>query len=220
MTRAVLWDMDGVLVDTGPLHFQTWKDALAPMGVALTPELFRATFGMNNVGVLTTLLGRAPEPELAARVGDAKELAFREAIRGQARPLPGVVTWLRRLRAQGFRQAVASSGPPENIAALIDELGLRPYFDALVSGAGHAGKPDPYVFVEAARQLGVKPAGCVVVEDAVTGVEAARRAGMGCIAVTNTNPASALGAADVVVDNLEDLPEGIFSDLLADQKRG
>jgi HAD superfamily hydrolase (TIGR01509 family) len=215
MTQAVLWDMDGVLIDTGPLHFQTWADALAPLGVVLTPELFRATFGMNNRGVLTTLLGAEPEAELMARVSDAKEAAFREAMRGLARPMPGVVSWLARLHAAGWRQAVASSGPPANIAFVVDELGIRPYFDALVSGAGHAGKPDPYVFLEAARQLEVAPRQCVVVEDAVTGVEAARRAGMRCIAVTTTNPAAALSGADNVVDTLEDLPEQAFAELLA-----
>ncbi len=215
MPRAVLWDMDGVLIDTGPLHFATWTAALTPLGVNLTPEQFRATFGMNNRGVLTTLLGAEPEAELMARVSDEKEAAFREALRGTAQPLPGVVTWLERLRAAGWRQAVASSGPPANIAAIVDELGIRPYFDALVSAAGQAGKPDPYVFLEAARQLGVPPAQCVVVEDAVTGVEAARRAGMRCIAVTNTNPREALSAADLVVDSLDDLPQDAFEALLA-----
>ncbi len=214
MTQAVLWDMDGVLIDTGALHFQTWADALTPIGVTLTPELFRATFGMNNRGVMTTLLGAEPEAELLARVSDAKEAAFRELLRGNAQPLPGVRTWLSRLQAAGFRQAVASSGPPANIAAIVDELGIRPYFDALVSGAGQAGKPDPYVFLEAARQLGAPPANCVVVEDAVTGVEAARRAGMRCLAVTTTNPPEALAGADLIVDSLADLPEDAFAALL------
>ena len=86
--------------------------------------------------------------------------------------------WLSRLQAAGFRQAVASSGPPANIAAIVDELGIRPYFDALVSGAGQAGKPDPYVFLEAARQLGVDPKLCLAFEDANLGVQAAEAAGM------------------------------------------
>ncbi len=214
MLRAVLWDMDGVLVDTGPWHFQTWAVALAPLGITLTPELFRATFGMNNHGVLTTLLGAAPDPALEVRVGDAKETAFRASIRGQARPRPGVAAWLQRLQAAGVRQAVASSAPPENIAVLVDELGIRPYFAALVSATGMPGKPDPTVFVEAARRLEAAPAECVVVEDSVAGVEAARRAGMRCVAVTNTNPAAALSAADLVVDSLADLAEDAFHALI------
>jgi beta-phosphoglucomutase family hydrolase len=214
MTQAVLWDMDGVLIDTGPLHFQTWVEALEPLGVTLTPELFRATFGMNNRGVMTTVLGSEPEAGLLARVSDAKEAAFRELIRGAAQPLPGVRAWLARLRAAGVKQAVASSGPPENIAAIVDELGIRAFFDALVSAAGKAGKPEPYVFLEAARQLGVPPENCLVVEDAVAGVEAARRAGMRCLAVTTTNPSEALAGADLIVDSLADLPEDAMVRLL------
>lgn len=214
MLKAVLWDMDGVLVDTGAWHYQTWAVALAPLGITLTPAQFRATFGMNNHGVLTTLLGAEPDPELEARIGDAKEAAFRASIRGQARPLLGVMQWLQRLQAAGVRQAVASSAPPENIAVLVDELGLHPYFAALVSATGMPGKPDPAVFLEAARRLGARPDECVVVEDAVAGVTAAKRAGMRCLAVTNTNPAEALAAADLVVDSLAELPQGAFHALI------
>ena len=214
MPQAVLWDMDGVLIDTGPLHFETWGAALSPLGVTMTQDLFRATFGMNNRGVMTTLLGAEPEASVLALVSEAKEAAFRDLIRGAAQPLPGVVDWLARLQAAGVKQAVASSGPPENIAVIVDELGIRAFFDALVSAAGKAGKPDPYVFLEAARQLGVPPAHCVVVEDAVAGVEAARRAGMRCVAVTTTNPPEALAGADLIVDSLADLPADAFSNLL------
>lgn len=215
MQQAVLWDMDGVLIDTGALHFQTWDTVLTPLGVTLTQALFRETFGMNNLGVMTTLLGAEPPPDLLARVSDAKEAAFRDLIRGTAQPLPGVMDWLARLRAAGVRQAVASSAPPENIAAIVDELGIRPYFAALVSAAGKAGKPDPYVFLEAARQLGAAPADCLVVEDAVAGLEAARRAGMRCLAVTTTNPPAALAGADLIVDSLAGLPPDAFARLLA-----
>jgi HAD superfamily hydrolase (TIGR01509 family) len=213
VSNAVLWDMDGVLIDTGPLHYQTWAAALTPRGVQLTPEQFRLTFGMNNRGVLTSVFGYEPDAELLALITDEKEQAFRRLIRGAAQPLPGVVTWLERLRSAGVRQAVASSAPPENIEVVIDELGLRAFFDTLVSAARMAGKPDPAVFLEAARRLGARPGECVVVEDAVPGVEAARRAGMRCIAVTTTNPASALAGAQVVVDSLADLPADAFSRL-------
>lgn len=210
MLKAVLWDMDGVLIDTGALHYETWAAALTPRGFTLTPELFQATFGMNNRGVLTTLFGYEPEAALMAQITDEKEVAFRRLVRGTARPLPGVLTWLARLQTAGVRQAVASSGPPENIAAVVDELGIGPYFDTLVSGARMAGKPDPAVFLEAARQLGAAPENCVVVEDAVAGVAAARAAGMRCIAVTTTNLASALTGAALIVDSLADLPEDAF----------
>jgi HAD superfamily hydrolase (TIGR01509 family) len=169
---------------------------------------------MNNAGILEILLGDDLTPELLAEIGDRKEAWFRDAVQGQAQPLPGVLAWLERLQADGFRQGIASSAPPANIDALVDGLGLRGYFDALVSGFDLPGKPEPALFLKVARTLGVPPSRCIVVEDAVAGVEAARRAGMNCIAVTTTNPAAALAAADIVVDRLDALPDDAFQRLL------
>ena len=214
--QGVIWDMDGVLVDTGEFHFPAWSQALSEHGIPFTRELFRTVFGMNNAGILTVLLGQVPPPELLAEISDRKERLFRQAVRGHAQPLPGVLAWLERLRAAGLRQAIASSAPPANIDALVDELDLRSYFAAVVSGSDLPGKPDPAVFLKAAHLIGVPPERCVVVEDAVAGVEGARRAGMKCIAVTTTNPAHTLEAADVVVERLDTLPPDTFERLLAD----
>ena len=214
--QGVIWDMDGVLVDTGEFHFPAWSQALSEHGIPFTRELFRTVFGMNNAGILTVLLGQVPPPELLAEISDRKERLFRQAVRGHAQPLPGVLAWLERLRAAGLRQAIASSAPPANIDALVDELDLRSYFAAAVSGSDLPGKPDPAVFLKAAHLIGVPPERCVVVEDAVAGVEGARRAGMKCVAVTTTNPAHTLEAADVVVERLYTLPPDTFERLLAD----
>jgi len=211
---GVLWDMDGVLVDSGEFHFQAWSEILPDYGIAFSRESFRAVFGMNNARTLEALLGRPPAPELLAEISDRKERRFRQAIQGRAQALPGVLDWLERLKSAGWRQAVASSAPPENVDALVDELGLRATFDALVSARGLPSKPEPALFFHAAHLIDVPPARCVVVEDAVSGVEAAKRAGMRCIAVTTTNPASALGAADVVVERLDALPADVFQRLL------
>jgi len=212
---GVLWDMDGVLVDTGECHYWSWSETLAEYGIAYSRELFQATFGMNNERALTTILGYKPEPELLSEISERKEQRFREAVRGLARPLPGVLAWLDNLKAAGFRQAIASSAPQANIDALVDELGLRAHFDAIVSGADLPGKPDPTLFLHVARMINVPPERCIVVEDAVAGVEAARQAGMKCIAVTTTNPAQALQAADIVVERLDALPADAFQRLLA-----
>jgi HAD superfamily hydrolase (TIGR01509 family) len=215
-TYAVLWDMDGVLVDSGEFHYVAWVEILAREGLPYTRAQFNAMFGMDNRGVLNTLLGREPEADWLAQVSDEKEAAFRAAIVGKAQPLPGVVRWLTRLKAAGVRQAVASSAPPANIDLLIDTVDLRQYFDAVVSTFGMAGKPDPGVFLEAARQVGVPPERCLVVEDAIAGVQAAKRAGMACLAVTNTNTRAALAAAqaDAVVDSLEQVDDHALERLL------
>jgi beta-phosphoglucomutase family hydrolase len=211
--QGVIWDMDGVLIDIGDFHFRAWSQALSERAIPFSRELFQVTFGMNNTGLLSTLLGQTPAPELVAEISDRKEWLFRHEIQGQAQLLPGVQTWLEDLKAAGARQAIASSAPPANIDALVDELDLRPYFDAIVSGFDLPGKPDPAVFLKAARLIGVPPRRCVVVEDAMAGVEAARRAGMKCIAVTTTNPVGALGDADIVVERLDALPVDMFERL-------
>jgi HAD superfamily hydrolase (TIGR01509 family) len=216
---GVLWDMDGVLVDTAEFHFQTWLEALSAYGIPLTRDSFRTTFGMNNAGTLAALLGEAPSPELVDEIGERKERQFRQVIRGQVRPLPGVLAWLERLQSEGVRQGVASSAPPANIDVLLDELGLRPFFDVIGSGSDLPPKPDPSLFLQVARLLGVPAGRCVVVEDSVAGVQAARRAGMGCIAVTTTSPPDRLEEADLIVERLDRLPEDAFRRLLAQDAR-
>jgi len=208
--RAVLWDMDGVLVDSGNLHYQSWLETLTALSIPFDREKFRRTFGMNNASILTVLMGRPPEADFLEMVSGQKESRFRALIRGRLQVLPGVRQWLGRLQELGYLQAVASSAPQANIEAVVDDLGFRPYFSVLVSAYSLPGKPDPAVFLEAARRLGVVPEQCVVVEDAVPGVTAARAAGMKCIAVTTTNPRKELAEADIIVDNLEALNPGDF----------
>jgi HAD superfamily hydrolase (TIGR01509 family) len=215
--RGAIWDLDGVLADTGELHYLAWSQVLPEYGLPFSWAAFQSTFGMNNAGILALLFGRTPEPGLVAEISERKEAAFRQAVvaaPGRLQPLPGVRDWLERLRATGFRQAIASSAPPENIETLVNELGLRACFDALVSGFALPGKPDPATFLQAAHAIDVPAARCVVVEDAVHGVEGARRAGMKCIAVTTTTPADALAAADLVVERLDALPLDAFERLV------
>jgi HAD superfamily hydrolase (TIGR01509 family) len=202
--------MDGVLVDTGEAHYQAWMMVLEEEGIVFSQDDFRRTFGMNNAGILALLLGDQANPSTVRRIGDRKEALFRSFIHGKATPMPGVLRWLRYLQQRHIPQAVASGAPPENIEFLVDEMGIRDNFKALVSSDGMPGKPDPMVFLEAARRLGAPPQSCVVVEDGLPGLQAARRAGMRCIAVTTTHPTSALFLADRVVESLENLPDDGF----------
>lgn len=213
--KGVLWDMDGVLVDTGECHFWSWSSVLPEYGIPYDREAFRATFGMNNAETLKTLVGHELAPEIVAEISERKEKLFRRGVRGRVQPLPGVLCWLARLASDGWRQAIASSAPPANIDVLVDALDLRPWFNAIVSGADLPGKPAPTLFLHVAQVIAVPPVRCVVIEDAVAGVEAANRAGMKCIAVTTTNPAERLEAASLVVNRLDELPEDAFERLLS-----
>ena len=204
---AILWDMDGVLVDTGQAHLTAWRETLAQYGKHYSNEEFKATFGMNNASILRYVFGKDLDPGFVREVGDSKEVMFREIIKSGVRPLPGVLVWLEWFRTHSLKQAVASSAPCENIDALVDALGIRPFFDAIVSGAELPGKPRPDVFLKAARLVGIPPKDCLVIEDAVPGVQAARNAGMKCVAITTTNPAEGLQQADLVLSDLTELTE-------------
>ncbi len=205
--HAVLWDMDGVIVDTFDAHYRSWQQTFDELSQPFDLDTFRKTFGMNNRLILTTVFERDLSEKFIQRVSDRKETLFRAGIRGSAQLLPGVADWLKGFSALGIKQAVASSAPQENIDALLDELGVRTYFQAEAAGADLMGKPDPAVFLLAAQLLNVEPAHCLVIEDSISGVEAARRGGMKCVAVQTTNPAAKLRGASLVIKDLTELTE-------------
>lgn len=211
--RAVLWDLDGTLVDTAEHHFAAWGNVLGARGVDLTREAFLRTFGRRNVDVLRDMLGDGLSDEDVRDLGASKEIDYRARVRaGRLATLGGVDRWLALLRERGWRQAIASSAPHANIEAILDGLGLHGAFDAVVGEEDvQRGKPDPQVFLVAAAKLGVPPERSIVVEDAPAGVEAARRAGMHSIGVRTGHGNL---DADLVVDSLADLPVDAFERLL------
>lgn len=211
--RAVLWDVDGTMIDSSEYHWLSWREALEAEGFPLTREQFSAVFGRRNDEILRGYFGEdLPDAEVE-RVGGSKERTYRELVRTRGiELLPGVRGWLERLKAEGWLQAVATSAPRENIEAIMPALGLAGYFDAAATAEDvTVGKPDPQIFLVAAARLGVEPSRCVVVEDAPAGLEAARRARMRCVGVLSHHPEL---QADIVVRTLEELPPAAFDDLL------
>ena len=202
--RAVLWDLDGVLVDSAPFHFQAWHELMASLGRELSEADFRRTFGQRNDAILRDLLGELAPGEveqLAAR----KEELFRQAARGNIAALPGSLALLRLLRERGLKLALVSSTPHANIDMVLRSLGVEEAFDVIVGEEDVTrGKPNPEGFLLAAKRLGVMPAECVVIEDAPAGVEAAKRGGMRCVGVCRDRPREALAKADLVVESLDD----------------
>ena len=214
MPVAVLWDLDGTLVDSEEYHWRSWKDTLDPAVINITRQDFLSSFGQRNDAILSRWLGERERAEDIQRMGEAKELRYRELVRLEGlTPLPGAAEWVERLHRQGWQQAIASSAPRANVDAILDALGLRQWFQATVSAEDvTAGKPDPQVFLVAASRVGVEPHSCIVVEDAKAGIEAARRAGMKSIGVGRD--AAALNA-NLQVETLSGLPADAFSVLLA-----
>jgi len=160
---------------------------MANDGIAITHEQFLSSFGQRNDSIIPRWLGAASTPESIERIADAKEERYRDLVRKNGiSPLPGVASWLHKLHEQGWLQAIASSAPCQNVEVVLEALAAAPCFQAIVSAEDvRKGKPDPEVYLTAASRVGVLPDRCIVVEDAVAGIEGARRAGMRSIGVSH-----------------------------------
>jgi beta-phosphoglucomutase family hydrolase len=204
MTKAVLWDLDGVLVDTAPFHLQAWQELFQSLGKGFAEADFRRTFGLRNDAILGDILGELTLAEIE-RLAQEKEELYRQKIGGKVTAIPGAVELLRRLQQRGKKSAIVSSTTRENVRMVLASLGLEGAFEAVVAEEdAPKGKPDPQGFLVAAEKLGVAANECAVIEDAPGGLEAAKRAGMRCIGVTTSRPREGLAAADLVVDSLEE----------------
>lgn len=205
---AILWDMDGTIVDSKDCHFHAWVQTLERYGVALDEEKFITSFGRNNTISLPTYLGYQPEPIVFNQIVQEKESLFLELVLADSKLVPGVESWLTAANEHGISQALASSSAPEIIDLLLDKFGLKHYFNAIVPGAQLPSKPDPEIFLQAARKVDRQPAMCVVIEDSLAGVQGSKNAGMKCIAVTTTMPRESLTLADRAIEdyNLPMLP--------------
>ena len=202
-----IFDHDGVLVDSLAMHRQAWLELGRRTGLALTPEFIHETFGMTNPSIFRTLLGAGISEEEIRRYGDLKEACYREDAGGNIRLMDGVRELLDALTASRVLLAIGSSGVLPNLELTVRECGLVGRFAAIASLEDISrGKPDPEVFLVAARKAGVPPRRAVVFEDAPVGIHAAKAAGMRAVGVTTTRPAGALHAAgaDQVVARLVD----------------
>lgn len=199
---AVLFDLDGVLVDSRRHHVSAWDQLAREQELAVEPGYFTRTFGLRNdaiIGGLVPGISSARLEQLARR----KEELFREHARNDLALLPGVDSLLARLQAEHVPAAVVTSTPRQNLDMILDELRIRGRFQALVAEEDAAkGKPDPEGFLVAASRLRIEPSWCVVIEDAPAGLRAAKAAAMRAIGVTTTHPAADLGDAGLVVDSL------------------
>jgi beta-phosphoglucomutase len=202
--KAVIWDMDGVIVDTALDHFRSWQYAFQQEGKIFSEEDFQRIFGQRNDTIIRDILGKDIPHSKIDEVAGVKEEYFRHNVLRNLKPFPGVIKLLNTLRENSIGAAIASSAPLENIELILRGLSIRSYFQAIVFGKEVSeGKPSPQVFLLAAKKLGSEPCDSLVVEDAVAGVAGAKSAEMKCIAVTNTHPADKLSAADLIVNSLE-----------------
>jgi len=212
---GVIFDMDGVLLDSGPAHAASWRILAGERGAMVSDETVARLFGRSSRDIVAALFGEHLRPEMVAELDARKEAIYRDLIHAALPVMPGAGEAVRRLAAAGMSLAVGSSGPAENIELMLDGLGVRGCFQAVVNGHEVSrGKPDPEVFLLAATRLELPPDRCLVVEDAPVGIQAAHRAGMRAVALAGTHPSAALAEADRVISSLDELKPELASSLI------
>lgn len=220
MPLAALFDMDGVLVDSNAAHFRAFRRIGAELGFAFTDAQLEQTFGMHNNQIFPQLLGHDPGPEAVTEMALRKESYYRELAREALLPIPGALDLFWSLHAAGWKLAVGSSGPAENVRLAIEVLGIGAALDAVVTGDDvRHGKPAPDVFLLCLERLGLPAAHCVVLEDAPGGVHAAHAAGVVAVALTSSRPAADLAHADLVVEQLAELSPARLAELVEGSHR-
>jgi len=214
---GVIFDMDGVLVDSADAHRRAWQHLGEEVGVPFTADRFRQSFGQSNASIIPAWLGRV-SPDRVDALGARKEVLYRQLARaGRVGIYPRVPQVFTDLRNRGAGVAIASSGPRENITLLVGVMGAGALVDAVVTADDvRRSKPDPEGFMLAARRLGVAANACAVIEDSVHGIAAASAAGMLAVAVLTSTDRDALllAGADSVIASVRDLDvEGLVTAL-------
>lgn len=187
---AFIFDMDGTLVHNMPFHNKALEDVITEAGVQIpinTTEFYSSVYGKKTAEVFRMLLGAHAKDSEVAYWSERKEALYRERFASSCEPLPGLLPLLEHANALGLPMAVASASPPENISFILNELNLHRYFQIMLSGHDvQYGKPNPEIFLKSAKSMGVEPSDCLVFEDALHGIEAARRASMAAVFISTT----------------------------------
>ena len=204
--KAVLFDMDGVIVDTMPYHFLAWYESLRPLGVRVSCFEVYSREGENWEKSLTDLLAQSGIParrETVQKIFLARQKVFRKYFK--RRLFDGAEEFLRCLASKGYSLGLVTGTPVDQLRKILPRR-IERLFDALVTGDRvRHGKPHPEPYQKAAKLLRLRPCECLVVENAPLGIRSAKAAGMFCVALTTSLPRQYLRGADIVVDRLEDI---------------
>jgi len=223
MLRAVIFDFNGIIVDDEPIHFELFQKVFAEEGIALTKDAYYARYlGFDDRGAFSFGYRQHSRPLSEAKLTELierKAVYYQEAIRNHVAIFPGVKNLVADL-ARSLPLAVASGALRNEIETILTTAGLTHHFKAIVSAEDvERGKPEPDIFLKALGALNaqndkpIQAGECVVIEDSKEGIKGARRAGMKCLAVTNSYPAELLGEANSVVESLAEVSLGYLEKL-------
>jgi beta-phosphoglucomutase len=204
---AVIFDMDGVIIDSNPYHKEAWLQFAEKYKVELKEEeVPEKIFGKTNTTALRDVFQREFSPEENEKLGEEKEAIYRELHEKDLAPIEGLRSFLEMLKQHQIPMAVATNAPVSNVNFIMDKTGLRHYFKIVIdSSSVKHGKPDPEIYLKSAEKLGVPPERCIVMEDSVPGAEAGIRAGMKVIAITTSHSKEELSQTHLVIDAYQEL---------------
>jgi HAD superfamily hydrolase (TIGR01509 family) len=205
--RAVIFDLDGVIADSEPISGKSTAMVLRKRGIRLTDEERRLAFGRRSPDIFRDVLrarGKKFSSDDIETMVEEKNAIMLGLMKGNLKAIPHSIRLVKLLLEKGIKLALATSSHEKKMEMEVEELGIKEPFSVIVTGSDVSkGKPDPEIFLLAARRLGVKPAECAVIEDSAFGVQAAKRAGMFAIGFASRNsPGQDLSVADVVVSDL------------------
>lgn len=205
--KAVIFDLDGTILDNNTFHLKSWLKYLKSKNIDITQEEFNQYMnGRTNKDAIQYIYKRKMPDEEITRITLEKEAVYRAMYAPYITPVRGFYKLLTYLRLQNIKMAIATSGIQPNIDFMFEYLPVRQYFDQVVNSSHIThGKPDPEIYLLTAELMNIPPDRCLVFEDAVPGIQSAKAAGMSTIALTTTDKIEALGQADWIINDYEDL---------------
>lgn len=203
MNIAIIFDMDGVIVDNHLFHMKAWMKFFSDHGIHMSEQEYKQQInGRPLAEIIPTYFGKGFTPEKSRQFGEEKEAAYRDIYKEDIVPTPGLVDFLNLLEEKNIPKAIATSAPPANVEFTLESTGLKKYFPTITDDTMVTkGKPDPEVYLKSADQLGMPPDRCIVFEDAILGIQAGKNAGMKVVGVATTHLREELENTDYIIDN-------------------
>lgn len=204
--RAFIFDMDGVVVQNDRYHYEAWKQFAGQHGKSVGFDEVKSWFGSTNEAILSRFFGRELSKEEVMKFASQKEALYREIYSPHIHPLDGLKEFLEEAKENGFQIGLATAAPPENVDFVLKATGFVDHFDEITDDTRITrGKPDPEIFLVTAEKMNIEPGNCIVFEDSLYGIEAARKAGMKVVAVSTTHSKAIFQDVERVISDFSEI---------------